>query len=74
MATKKTSTTDSLEDVDAVLEVTISLPPRGRSVAVYTVDRGGLPDSGKIELMDRQKRLVKRLLLDLLKGVDHGSG
>ncbi len=64
MATKKAEPSNE----ETVIEATISVQPRGKSVAVFTVDYGGSFSSGKIELNERQIRLVKRLILDLTGG------
>ncbi len=64
MATKKTSSPEDQQ----VIEATISVQPRGKSVAVFTIDYGGTLQNGKLELSERQIRLVKRLLLDFTSG------
>jgi hypothetical protein len=64
MATKK----PDLPEENQVIEMTISVQPRGKSIAVFTIDYAGVMQNGKIELTERQIRLTKRLLLDFTQG------
>lgn len=58
----------SLPEENSVVEMTISIHPRGKSVAVFTIDYGGVLQNGKLELTDRQIRLAKRLVLEFTAG------
>jgi hypothetical protein len=61
-------TTRNTSEEESVIEATISVQPRGKSVAVYTIDHGGILTNGKIELSERHIRMVKRIILDFTSG------
>lgn len=69
MASRKPETPEE----NQIVEMTISIQPRGKSVAVYTIDYDGVLQNGKLELSERQKRLAKRLLLDFTSGKTPGE-